>query len=104
MAHLIVKLGVPCEENEEAVGSTSQDFLNGSSGLLFTVLLAHYSLRESLDVSEIVYMEYFYFFMYIVIFLLLVLNHLKSMNINRHIVVLITILSNYHLRMTGSNE
>lgn len=59
----------------------SQDFLNGSSALLFTVLLAHYSLRESLDVSEIVYMEYFYFFMYIVILILLVLNHLKQMHV-----------------------
>lgn len=60
---------------------SSQDFLNGSSALLFTVLLAHYSLRENLDVNEIVYMEYFYFFMYIVIFLLLVLNHIKAMEI-----------------------
>jgi len=48
-------------------------FLAGLSGLLFTVLLSHYSLRSSLNINQIVYFEYFYFVLY-VIFVLLIIN------------------------------
>jgi len=48
-------------------------FLGSAAGLLFTVLLSHYSLRTALQFDKIVYFEYLFFLTYVVI-MLLVLN------------------------------
>ncbi len=51
-------------------------FLASSGGLLFTVLLAHFSLRESLNLKEVVYIENFYFVLYFAILTLVVTTFL----------------------------
>ena len=53
-------------------------FLASSGGLLFTVLLAHFSLREGLNLKEVVYIENFYFVLYFAILTLVVTTFLYS--------------------------
>tara|TARA_R110001583_G_scaffold131658_1_gene283422 strand:- start:258 stop:2369 length:2112 start_codon:yes stop_codon:yes gene_type:complete len=43
--------------------------------IAFTILLAHYSMRERLSISEVVYFEYFYFLLYLIIFSVMVIGH-----------------------------
>ncbi|TKB56579.1 PDC sensor domain-containing protein [Ferrimonas aestuarii] len=55
--------------------SSMEEFRNHCTALIFTILLAHYSIRERLALAEVVYFEYFYFLLYVVISLLLVVSH-----------------------------
>ncbi len=47
-------------------------FVVAAGSLLFTVLLSHFSLRQGLHLKEIVYLEYFYFVLYLFIILLII--------------------------------
>ncbi len=51
-------------------------FLASAGGLLFTILLAHFGLRESLSLKKIVYIENFYFVLYFAILLLVITTFL----------------------------
>ncbi|MCP4215843.1 MAG: hypothetical protein GY765_14415 [bacterium] len=53
--------------------------LGASTGLFFSVLVAHSQLRNSLQLSEIVYLEYFYIVLYVMIILLSVNSFLFSL-------------------------
>ena len=54
------------EDYPVSTGIVTLSFL---SALMFVLILGHNSLRSSLNASEIIYMEYFYFIMYVAIML-----------------------------------
>ena len=51
-------------------------------GLFFSLLLSHYKLRDDLEVNTVVYMEYYYFLLYIILisFLIDKYFHLSQKN------------------------
>lgn len=51
----------------------ANEMRNTGGALMFTILLAHFSLRESLDLTGVVYFESFYFILYFLVFLALVI-------------------------------
>ncbi len=55
--------------------SDMNEIRNTGGALMFTILLAHFSLRESLDLSGVVYFESFYFVLYFMIFILLMIGY-----------------------------
>ena len=52
--------------------------LGASAGLFFSIIIAHSQLRNSLQLNEIVYLEYFYIVLYVMILLLAVDSFLFS--------------------------
>lgn len=50
------------------------DLRNNMTAVIFTILLAHYSIREHLQIDEVIYLEMFYFLLYIVASLFLYLS------------------------------
>jgi Cache domain len=54
--------------------------LGAAAGLIFSVLVAHSQLRSSIRVNEIIYLEYFYIVLYIMILLLTIDSFLFSMD------------------------
>jgi len=48
---------------------------NNITAVIFTILLAHYSIREHLQIDEVIYLEMFYFLLYIQASLFLYLSH-----------------------------
>ncbi len=57
------------DDNElfEKFGSNVTGFIGGCSALFFVVMLAHIQLREQFSGSSIVYIEYFYILMYVML-------------------------------------
>ncbi|AWB68706.1 hypothetical protein C2869_20920 [Saccharobesus litoralis] len=55
--------------------SQYDEYRNNATAIIFTILLAHYSIRERLSISEVVYFEFFYFLLYIIISVFLVIGH-----------------------------
>ena len=60
-------------ENKTHFGFSSHGVLGYCTSILFTLILAHSSLRTRISISEIIYLEYFYFVMYLAI-LIVALN------------------------------
>jgi hypothetical protein len=56
------------------------DLRNNITAVVFTILLAHYSIREHLQIDEVVYFEIFYFLLYLVssIFMLIAHQYYKA--------------------------
>jgi hypothetical protein len=54
-------------ENKIHFGFSSHGVLGYCTSILFTLIIAHSSLRARIPINEIIYLEYFYFVMYIVI-------------------------------------
>ena len=56
------------------------DLRNNITAVVFTILLAHYSIREHLQINEVVYFEIFYFLLYLVssIFMLIAHQYYKA--------------------------
>ena len=54
-------------ENKTHFGFSSHGALGYCTSILFTLILAHSSLRARISISEIIYLEYFYFVMYLAI-------------------------------------
>lgn len=46
-------------------------FIGSISGLFFTILLSQAGLRENVTAGEILYLDYFYFFLYLVLFFII---------------------------------
>lgn len=55
------------DEKKEQCGFSSSDVLGYCSALFFVLILAHASLRDKIPVDDIIYLEYFYFIMYLAI-------------------------------------
>ncbi|WP_249297092.1 PDC sensor domain-containing protein [Pseudoalteromonas phenolica] len=51
------------------------DLRNNITAVVFTILLAHYSIREHLQIDEVVYFEIFYFLLYLVSSLFMLIAH-----------------------------
>ncbi len=49
-----------------------ESFLASAGGLLFTILLAHFNLRDSLRLKGVVYIENYYFVLYIIVIFLVI--------------------------------
>ncbi|BBN80544.1 hypothetical protein PA25_05290 [Pseudoalteromonas sp. A25] len=60
------------------------DLRNNITAVVFTILLAHYSIREHLQIDEVVYFEIFYFLLYLVssLFMLIAHQYYKAMALN----------------------
>ena len=71
-------------------------FLASAAGLLFTVLLSHYSLRQALMFDKIVYFEYLFFLTYVVI-ILLVINAFLYFSESK--IRLIKMRKNYYIQL-----
>ena len=54
-------------ENKTHFGFSSHGVLGYCTSILFTLIIAHSSLRTRIPINGIIYLEYFYFVMYIVI-------------------------------------
>lgn len=56
------------------------DLRNNITAVVFTILLAHYSIREHLQIDEVVYFEVFYFLLYFIssIFMLIAHQYYKA--------------------------
>ena len=54
-------------ENQTHFGFSSHGVLGYCTSILFTLIIAHSSLRSRIPISGIIYLEYFYFVMYIAI-------------------------------------
>lgn len=56
------------------------DLRNNITAVVFTILLAHYSIREHLQIDEVVYFEVFYFLLYLVssVFMLIAHQYYKA--------------------------
>lgn len=48
---------------------------NNITAVVFTILLAHYSIREHLQINEVVYFEVFYFLLYVIASLFMLVAH-----------------------------
>lgn len=48
---------------------------NNITAVVFTILLAHYSIREHLQINEVVYFEVFYFLLYVIATLFMLIAH-----------------------------
>ncbi len=70
-------------ENKTHFGFSPHGVLGYCTSILFTLILAHSSLRTRIFISEIIYLEYFYFVMYLAI-LIVALNSIFFAS-NRHI-------------------
>ena len=55
------------DETQQRHGFTTIDFIAACSALFFVIMLAHIQLREQFAGSGIVYIEYFYLLMYVVL-------------------------------------
>lgn len=55
------------DEKKEQCGFSSSDVLGYCSALFFVLIIAHASLRDTIPVDNIIYLEYFYFIMYLAI-------------------------------------
>lgn len=67
------------KERTEKFAYNCSFILGASAGLFFSVLIAHSQLRNSLQLSEIVYLEYFYLVLYVMILVLAVNSFLFSL-------------------------
>ncbi len=54
-------------ENKTYFGFSSNGILGYCTSILFTLIIAHSSLRARVHISGVIYLEYFYFVMYIAI-------------------------------------
>ena len=54
-------------ENRSQFGFSSQGVLGYCTSILFTLIIAHTSLRSRIPIGGIIYLEYFYFVMYLAI-------------------------------------
>ncbi len=57
------------QEKASMLGFNAFGVVGANSALFFVVLLAHIQLRETIQVQEIIYLEYFYFITYLLILL-----------------------------------
>ncbi|REL30720.1 hypothetical protein DXX94_08325 [Thalassotalea euphylliae] len=48
---------------------------NNITAVVFTILLAHYSIREHLQINEVVYFEVFYFLLYVIATVFMLIAH-----------------------------
>lgn len=55
------------DEKKEQCGFSSSDVLGYCSALFFVLIIAHASLRDTIPMDDIIYLEYFYFIMYLAI-------------------------------------
>jgi hypothetical protein len=55
------------DEKKEQCGFSSSDVLGYCSALFFVLIIAHASLRDTIPMDGIIYLEYFYFIMYLAI-------------------------------------
>jgi hypothetical protein len=51
------------------------DLRNNITAVVFTILLAHYSIREHLQIDEVVYFEIFYFLLYLLASVFMYIAH-----------------------------
>lgn len=51
------------------------DLRNNITAVVFTILLAHYSIREHLQIDEVVYFEIFYFLLYLIASAFMLIAH-----------------------------
>ncbi len=72
------------DDNElfEKFGSNVTGFISGCSALFFVVMLAHIQLREQFSGSSIVYIEYFYILMYVMLVVATANTYLFSVRSN----------------------
>ncbi len=66
----------------EKFGSNVTGFIGGCSALFFVVMLAHIQLREQFSGSSIVYIEYFYILMYVMLVVATANTYLFSVRSN----------------------
>ncbi len=83
---LFVVLVTSTKDDAEAkrLGFNPSGVMRLSSGLLFVLLVSHIQLRNSIQVEQVMFMEYYYFIMYLmIIFIALhsLLFNLKTVNI-----------------------
>jgi len=71
------------DELSSRLGFNASGFIAGSSALFFVVLLAHIQLRQQFAGSSIVYIEYFYILMYLLLVLATVNTYLFSIRSKR---------------------
>lgn len=71
------------EELSDRLGFNESGFIAGCSALFFVVMLAHIQLRERFAGSGIVYIEYFYILMYLMLVLATVNTYLFSIRPKR---------------------
>jgi hypothetical protein len=55
------------DEKKEQCGFSSSDVLGYCSALFFVLVVAHASLRDTIPMDDVIYLEYFYFIMYLAI-------------------------------------
>jgi uncharacterized protein YbaA (DUF1428 family) len=55
------------DEKKEQCGFSSSDVLGYCSALFFVLIVAHASLRDTIPMDDVIYLEYFYFIMYLAI-------------------------------------
>lgn len=67
MLHMIVLMGTKNEEESIFFGWSTMEATAASIGLFFVVGSGHVALRNELDLSGIIYLEYFYFVTYLAI-------------------------------------
>lgn len=67
-------------KKKEALGFNAFGFIGASSGLFFVLMLAHIQLREEFSGTDIVYLEYFYILMYVLLVLATANAYLFSIN------------------------
>ena len=69
-------------------GFSTTGVIAASSALFFVVLIAHVQLREQFSSSGVVYMEYFYFLMYILLVIVSVSAYLFAKPDTEHLTFL----------------
>ena len=87
VATLLFVVLVTCTKDEDEakrLGFNPSGVMRLSSGLLFVLLISHIQLRNAIQVTQIMFMEYYFFIMYLmIIFIVLhsLLFNVKSINI-----------------------
>jgi hypothetical protein len=79
MLFAILATSTTDEEESKLLGFNPSGVLRIGSALFFVVLLAHIQLRSRLDVDEVVFMESFYFLVYLTILAVSLHNFLFSL-------------------------
>ncbi|MCP4696409.1 MAG: hypothetical protein GY862_06130 [Gammaproteobacteria bacterium] len=73
-------LTITRKEIKNLLGFDTSSFLGSCAGLFFGVLIGHASVRSALQVSEVVYLESFYLFMYAALLLAAINAYLFSVH------------------------
>jgi len=71
------------DELSSRLGFNTSTFIGGCSALFFVTMLAHIHLREQFDAAGIVYIEYFYVLMYVLLVIATVNTYLFSIRPRR---------------------